>query len=137
MFPWVIIRRNKHPNIIFLEKRHRNRRSPLSSSPTTTSTHRHRHHQQQQWVEDDAPHEEEQQEEEQEEEVVRLTIDVDAGGAPGQTILGFGGAFTDAAGIVWLTLSERTRAQLVTAYFHPTEGIMCIFLLKYTLTKKN
>ena len=34
-----------------------------------------------------------------------------------QTILGFGGAFTEAAAKTWSTMSEAKREQLMQAYF--------------------
>ncbi|XP_029032057.2 lysosomal acid glucosylceramidase-like [Osmia bicornis bicornis] len=39
-----------------------------------------------------------------------------------QTIYGFGGAFTDAAGINIKKLSEAAQDQLIRTYYHPTEG---------------
>ncbi|KZC06829.1 Glucosylceramidase [Dufourea novaeangliae] len=39
-----------------------------------------------------------------------------------QTIFGFGGAFTDSAGIQISKLSKPTQDQLIRAYFHPKSG---------------
>ncbi|KZC06830.1 Glucosylceramidase, partial [Dufourea novaeangliae] len=39
-----------------------------------------------------------------------------------QTIFGFGGAFTDSAGIQISKLSKPTQDQLIRAYFHPKRG---------------
>ncbi|XP_071867018.1 lysosomal acid glucosylceramidase [Bombus fervidus] len=39
-----------------------------------------------------------------------------------QTIFGFGGAFTDSAGINIAKLSPATQLQLIRAYYHPKEG---------------
>lgn len=40
-----------------------------------------------------------------------------------QTIIGFGGAFTDSVGINLNSLSATTRESLIRNYFHPEEGI--------------
>lgn len=40
-----------------------------------------------------------------------------------QTILGFGGAFTEASALTWQALSPELQHRLLEAYFHPTEGI--------------
>lgn len=39
-----------------------------------------------------------------------------------QEILGYGGAFTDSAGINLNSLSEATRTQLLKAYFDANDG---------------
>ena len=39
-----------------------------------------------------------------------------------QTILGFGGAFTEAAAVTWLALSTQQRAQVLQAYFDAGQG---------------
>jgi glucosylceramidase len=39
-----------------------------------------------------------------------------------QQVLGFGGAFTEAAATTWLKLSPPQREALLRAYFHPTQG---------------
>jgi len=39
-----------------------------------------------------------------------------------QTILGFGGAFTEAAAVTWLALSTQQRAQVLQAYFDAGKG---------------
>ena len=39
-----------------------------------------------------------------------------------QTVLGFGGAFTEAAAVTWLKLSPQLQAELLTACFHPEQG---------------
>jgi glucosylceramidase len=39
-----------------------------------------------------------------------------------QTVLGFGGAFTEAAAVVWQALSPDRQAELLTAYFDPDRG---------------
>lgn len=39
-----------------------------------------------------------------------------------QDIIGFGGAFTEAAAVTWMKLPEKKRDALMKAYFSPTEG---------------
>jgi glucosylceramidase len=39
-----------------------------------------------------------------------------------QTVLGFGGAFTESAAVVWQTLSPDRQTELLTAYFDPDRG---------------
>ncbi len=40
----------------------------------------------------------------------------------GQTIIGFGAAFTEAAAVTWAKLSEESREAVLKAYFDPKEG---------------
>nr|XP_034195792.1 lysosomal acid glucosylceramidase-like [Osmia lignaria] len=44
-----------------------------------------------------------------------------------QTIFGFGGAFTDSAGINIKKLSEAAQDQIIRTYYHPTEGSKYLF----------
>ena len=39
-----------------------------------------------------------------------------------QTVLGFGGAFTEAAAVTWLAFGPQQRAQVLKAYFDATQG---------------
>ena len=39
-----------------------------------------------------------------------------------QVVLGFGGAFTEAAALTWLALRGREREALLRAYFDPAHG---------------
>ncbi len=39
-----------------------------------------------------------------------------------QTVLGFGGAFTEAAAVTWMKLGEARREELLRAYFDPVRG---------------
>ena len=58
-----------------------------------------------------------------------LTVIVDTE-ASSQTIFGFGGAFTDAAGINLQNLSAQTRDALLRAYFDKQEGfLLSVFVL--------
>ncbi|CAK5087094.1 unnamed protein product [Meloidogyne enterolobii] len=50
------------------------------------------------------------------------TISIDSS-ARFQTIIGFGGAFTDSVGLNLNSLSATTRESLIKNYFHPEEGI--------------
>lgn len=50
-----------------------------------------------------------------------LTLNIDTSKRY-QTILGFGGAFTDSAGMNIKNLSEATQDQLIRAYFDPKDG---------------
>ena len=44
-----------------------------------------------------------------------------------QSIIGFGGAFTDAAGInIYDNLTSKTRQKLMEAYYSPT-GLFCFY----------
>ena len=54
-----------------------------------------------------------------------LTVTVDTE-ASSQTIFGFGGAFTDSAGINLQNLSAQTRDALLRAYFDKQEGFFLI-----------
>ncbi|XP_034195789.2 lysosomal acid glucosylceramidase-like [Osmia lignaria lignaria] len=44
-----------------------------------------------------------------------------------QTIFGFGGAFTDSAGINIKKLSQAAQDQIIRTYYHPTEGSRYLF----------
>ncbi|ETN77522.1 hypothetical protein NECAME_03186 [Necator americanus] len=51
-----------------------------------------------------------------------------------QTIIGFGGAFTDSAGINLASLSERTRRKLLEAYFSENGMYWCGCVVGGSLT---